>query len=190
MPETQSTSSDSTTTTTTTAPPGTNGDANLGDAGKKALDDERAARRAADKAAKDAAGELERLRAELKKRDDADLSEMEKLRKQLAEAETQRQTVERDRQADRTRHLIEREAGRMRFADPADAFSLIDQTRIDFDAKGNPTNVTALLTELVKAKPYLSARPGTGSGEGGARGAGGAGGGFSMDDYIRRAAGR
>jgi hypothetical protein len=165
-------------------------DARLGAEGQKALDAFKERARIAERAQKDHQLELERLRAELKKRDDADLSEMEKLRKQLAEAETQRQTVERDRQADRTRHLIEREAGRMRFADPADAFSLIDQTRIDFDAKGNPTNVTALLTELVKAKPYLSARPGTGSGEGGARGAGGAGGGFSMDDYIRRAAGR
>jgi hypothetical protein len=187
----QSTSSDSTTTTTTTAAPANTGDANLGDAGKKAIDDERAARRASDKAARDAGTELERLRAELKKRDDADLSEMEKLRKQVADAESQRQTFEQDRKAERTRHTIEREAGRMRFADPADAVSLIDPARIDFDAKGNPTNVPALLAELVKAKPYLSARPGTGSGEGGARGAaGGAGGGFSMDDYIRRAAGR
>ncbi len=190
MPETQSTSSDSTTTTTTTAPSGTNGDPNLGDAGKKAIDDDRAARRAADKAAKDASTELERLRAELKKRDDADLSEIEKLRKQVAEAESQRQTIDQARKAERTQHTIEREAGQMRFADPADAVRLIDQTRIDFDASGNPTNVKALLAELVKAKPYLSARPGTGSGEGGARGAGGAGGGFSMDDYIRRAAGR
>jgi len=187
----QTTSSDSTTTTTTTpAPPANNGDANLGDAGKKAIDDERAARRAADKAAKDAGTELERLRAELKKRDDADLSEMEKLRKQLADAESERQTLDQARKTERTQHTIEREAARMRFADPADACSLIDQTRIDFDAKGNATNVAALLAELVKAKPYLSARPGTGSGEGGARGAGAAGGAFSMDDYIRRAAGR
>lgn len=190
MPE-QSTSSDSTTTTTTTAPPAnTNGDADLGAAGKKAIDDERAARRAADKAAKDASTELERLRAELKKRDDADLSEVEKLRKQVAAAEAERQTIDQARKAERTQHTIEREAGQMRFADPADAVRLIDQTRIDFDANGNPTNVKALLAELVKAKPYLSARPGTGSGEGGARGAGSAGGGFSMDDYIRRAAGR
>jgi hypothetical protein len=186
MPEAPGASSDSTTTQTTqqTAP---DPDENA----KKALETERTARQASDKAAKDVTRELERLRAELKKRDDAELSETEKLRKQLATAESERQTIERDRQADRTRHTIEREAGRMRFADPADAWSLIDQTRIDFDAKGNPTNVPALLTELVKAKPYLSARPGSGSGEGGARGAaGGAAGGFSMDDYIRRAAGR
>src|SRR6476661_5336295 len=123
MPETQTPSSDSTTTTAATPPPANNGDAHLGDAGKKALDDERSARRAADKAAKDAGTELERLRAELKKRDDADLSETEKLRKQLADAEAARQTLDRDRQVERTRFTIEREAARMRFADPADAVS-------------------------------------------------------------------
>jgi hypothetical protein len=178
-------SSDSTGTTT---PQPTPGDTNLGDAGKKAIDDERAARRAADKAAKDAGNELERLRAELKKRDDADLSETEKLRKQLAEAESERQTIIRDRQAERTRFTVEREAGRLRFADPADAWNLIDQKRIDFDANGNPTNVKELLAELAKAKPYLSARPGNGAGEGGARG--GNAGEFSMDDWLRQAAGR
>ena len=182
MPEDPGASSDSTTTQQTAQDPDENA--------KKALETERNARQAADKAAKESQRELERLRGELKKRDDADLSEMEKLRKQLAEAESERQTLDRDRQAERTRFTIEREAGRLRFADPADAWSLIDQARIDFDAKGEPTNVTALLTELVKAKPYLSARPGTGSGEGGARGGTTAAGGFSMDDYIRRAAGR
>lgn len=138
--------------------------------------------------AKAAQAELDRLRAELKKRDDADLSETEKLRKQLAEAETARETLMRNHQTERTRHAIEREAGRMRFADPADAWQLIDQTRIDYDTNGVPTNLGQLLDELAKTKPYLTARPGNGSGEGGPRG--GAAAGFSMDDWLRRAAGR
>lgn len=177
-------SSDSTTTTTTTQQTD-----DLGDAGKKAIADERAARQAADKTAKAAQSELERLRAELKKRDDADLSETEKLRKQLTEAESERQSIIKDRQAERTRFTVEREAARMRFADPADAWNLIDQTRIDLDGNGNPANVKELLGELVKAKPYLSARPGNGSGEGGARG-GNSTSGVSMDDWLRQAAGK
>ena len=87
-----------------------------------------------------------------------DDAELEGLREQLAAVETARDLLVRDRQADRARFAVEAEAGRMRFADPADAFSLIDQTRIDFDDGGNPTNVAALLEELVKAKPYLSAQ--------------------------------
>ena len=181
MPEDTGTSSDSTATQQSTSDPDENA--------KKALETERSARRAADNTAKETQRELERLRAELKKRDDADLSETEKLRKQLADAEAQRQTIDRDRQTERTRFTIEREAAKMRFADPADAVSLIDPARIDFDAKGNPTNVAALLGELVKAKPYLSVRPGTGSGEGGARG-GSVHGDVSMDDWLRRAAGK
>jgi hypothetical protein len=182
MADDNGSSSDSTTSTTTTQTD------DLGDAGKKALADERAARQAADKAAKAASTELERLRSELKKREDAELSETEKLRKQLADAETQRESLVKDRQSERTRFTIEREAARMRFADPADAFSLIDQTRIDFDGNGNPTNVKDLLGDLAKAKPYLTARPGNGSGEGGPRG--GNADAFSMDDWLRRAAGK
>lgn len=191
MADDKTSSSDSTNTTTNraTARDQEDPDQQLGSAGQKALETERAARQASDNAAKAATRELERLRAELKKRDDADLSETEKLRKQLADAEAQRESLVKDRQSERTRFTIEREAARMRFADPADAFSLIDQTRIDFDGNGNPTNVAALLGDLVKAKPYLSARPGNGSGEGGARG-GNTDGGQSMDDWLRRAAGR
>lgn len=179
---TTDTSSDSTTTTTDDKPD------ELGAAGVKALAEERAARQAAAKAAKAAQTELDRLRAELKKREDADLSETEKLRKQLAESEAANQTIIRDRQAERTRFAIEREAARLRFADPADAWSLIDQASIDFDSNGNPTNLGALLEGLAKAKPYLTARPGTGAGEGGARGGNATG--VSMDDWLRRAAGR
>jgi len=85
-------------------------------------------------------------------------AELEGLREQLAAVETARDLLVRDRQADRARFAVEAEAGRMRFADPADAWSLIDQGSVDFDDGGNPTNVAALLEELVKAKPYLSAR--------------------------------
>jgi len=85
-------------------------------------------------------------------------AELEGLREQLAAVETARDLLVRDRQADRARFAVEAEAGRMRFADPADAWSLIDQGSVDFDDGGNPINVAALLEELVKAKPYLSAQ--------------------------------
>lgn len=163
-------------------------DQRLGEEGQKALEAFKERARQAERGQKEHQRELERLRGELKKRDDADLSETEKLRKQLADLEKERETIVRDRLAERTRFTIEREAARMRFADPADAWSLIDQSRLDIDGNGNPTNVKELLGELVKTKPYLSARPGNGSGEGGARG--GNADGFSMDDWLRHAAGK
>lgn len=162
-------------------------DPELGDAGKKALDTERSARRAAEKTAKENATELEQLRAKLKEHEDAQLTETEKLRKQLADVEASRTQLEREHQESRARSAIEREAAKAGFADPADAWGLLDHAELTYDENGAPSNAEALLKKLVEAKPYLAARRGAGPlPGGGAKPPTG----VDMNSLIRQAAGR
>lgn len=170
------------TATATTPPPATGDESKLGDAGKRALDAEREAKEAAVRAGKQAQTRVAELEAELKKREDADLSETEKLRKQLADAEAKSTKAEKDRQETLSRAVIEREAAKLRFTDPADAWKLLDAARIDYGTDGTPTNARALLEDLAKAKPYL-----TGAGKPAPLPGGGAtpSSGVSMDDWLR-----
>ncbi len=56
-----------------------------------------------------------------------------------------------------TRMEIERQARKLAIVDEDAAYRLLDAARIEYDAGGNPSNVEALLKDLVKAKPYLVA---------------------------------
>lgn len=163
--------------------PTSTGDPNaLGDAGKRALDSERVARKAADDASRAATARVAELEAELKKRDDEKLSETDKLRKQLADAEAKSEQAEKKAAETQTRSAVEREAAKLRFVDPADAWDLLEATRIEYGQDGKPTNARALLEELAKKKPYLvgSGRPAALPGGGATPSAG-----TSMDDWMR-----
>lgn len=107
--------------------------------------------------------------------DEAKLSDQEKQALRLADLE--RQLAERDRA------LVERTvlaatvdaASRLGFANPRLAYRLLDQSEVEYDAEGQPTNVDALLRQILKAEPYLvsaHARP-SGSIDGGTRGSAG-----------------
>lgn len=154
----------------------------LGEGGKRALAEER---RSAAKWKADA----EKAQAELAKLQQASLTDSEKRDQRLAELERKEALWEVERQDWQTRESVTNAALRLGFADPVDAYSLVDRAALDFDEQGRPTNVTKLLTDLIAAKPYLagSNRPG-GSFDGGPRGAPATG--NDMNDMIRRAAGR
>lgn len=167
-------------------PPATgasNDDQTLGETGLKALQAERTAaadwRKRAEKAEKD-----------LKTAQEATLTDAERRDARLAELERKDSDHERERQEWQTRESVTTTALRLGFADPVDAFSLLDRAALEFDeTTGRPKNVEKLLTDLLAAKPYLggSSRPG-GSFDGGPRGKPTTGQG--MNDLIRRAAGR
>jgi len=78
------------------------------------------------------------------------------------------------------------------FVDPADAVALVDRSGIQVDDKGNVTGVKEAVEGLLKSKPHLIGKAGGSQVGGGSNppGAGGGGGGKSMNDFIRRAAGR
>jgi len=99
---------------------------------------------------------------QLKDLQDRDLSETEKLRKQVADQE--RAITERDQREQETkiRMATVSAAARLGFADPDDAVKLLDRSALAFDEAGAPTNVSDLLGALLKAKPYYAssaARP-------------------------------
>ena len=147
----------------------------LGDAGKKALDAERAARRAADQAAKDAAAKLKAAQDEIARRDAEGLSDAEKAiaeaRKEAADKAREEVTGEYEQRLLDAR-VLAKAAGKL--ADATDATRLIDLTGLERDTDGQVSDKTidAAIASLVKNKPYLAtgATPGPGSGDGGARG--------------------
>jgi len=164
------------------APPATGDDA-LGDPGKRALDEERAARREAEKRAAT-------TEAELKKIKDAQLSETERREARLAELESQNATLAAAVQRHRLEAAATAAARKANFWDPDLAYALLDQSAVEFDADGKPKNVEALVKAIAADKPRLinggAGAPDFGGGHRGAP----AGGGGDMNEAIRRAAGR
>lgn len=148
----------------------------LGDAGKRALDAERDARRQAEKAAKDAQTELEKLRS-------ASMSDQEKA---VAAAKAEGRDEALKTANERLVRAEVKAAAAGKLADPGDALGLLGDLSAFIDKSGDVDTkaITSAIDELVKAKPYLSAKPGNGSGEGGPRG-GNANGEPSMDDWLR-----
>lgn len=133
----------------------------LGDAGKKALDEERSARRTAEKAAKAAQAELDKLR-------EASMSEQEKA---VAQARAEGRAEAFTQANERLLRAEVRAQAAGKLADPADAVHLLDVMSF-MDDKGEIDSkaIGSAIDALVKTKPYLSAKPGNGSGEGGPRG--------------------
>jgi hypothetical protein len=93
----------------------------------------------------------------LKELDDANLSEADKL-KQRAEAAEKKVT---DGQARIAKAEVKAAAASAKIIDPEAAYKLV-RDDITFDKDGEPENVEALISDLVKNKPWL-----LGSGDGG-----------------------
>lgn len=147
----------------------------LGDAGKRALDEERAARSAADKRAKAAEAELEKIRK-------ANMNETEKA---IAEAKAQARQEALGEANTRVLRSEVRAAAGGKLADPNDAPALLgDLTRfLADDGEIDTKAISSAIDDLVKAKPYLApagSRPGRLPG-GGAKPSEG----VSMDDWLR-----
>lgn len=181
--ETNTSTAEGTGTTTSEASTATTGNAaELGDAGKRALDEERNARRVAERKANEAQAELDKVRS-------ANMSEQEKA---VAAAKAEGRDEALKTANERLVRAEVKAAAAGKLADPGDALGLLGDLSAFIDKTGDVDTkaITSAIDELVKAKPYLSAKPGNGAGEGGARG-GNATSGPSMDDWLRQqAAGR
>lgn len=163
-------------------PPQPNPADHLGDAGKKALDDERAARREAERARKAAEKELADLRAQ--SMSDAD--------KAVAQAKADGRTEALTAANARIVRSEVKAAAAGKLTDPADAvrFLDLDDFKVDDDGEVDAKAVGKAIDQLLKDKPYLAAgstRP-SGDGDGGPRGT--PGNGTDMNQLLRRAAGR
>lgn len=94
--------------------------------------------------------------ARLKELDDAKLSETEKLAQAAKEATARATAAEERVKASLGKAAVQVAAVKLQVVDPDVAYTLI-QSKLEFDADGNPTNTEALLAQLVKDKPYLLA---------------------------------
>lgn len=107
----------------------------LGDSGKKALDEERKARREAER-------QLKEIQAQIKELEDKDKSETDKLRDQLAAVTKERD----DAMSASLRHQVAAEKG----LTPAQAKRLVGSTREDLEADAD---------EILEAFPVKGATP-------------------------------
>lgn len=146
-------------------PPAAEDDEPLGDAGKKALEQERAARREAEKARKTLEGELEKVRRQSMSEQERAIAEARDQARNEALAEANRRIVAADVKA----------AAAGKLTNPALAVRLLDLDQFEVDSEGN-TDVEAISTAidgLLQTDPYLAAgatpRP-PGDGGGGPRG--------------------
>lgn len=92
-----------------------------------------------------------------RKRAEAEMSEMDKANKRLAEAQARADELENRMRGMMVRHVVERTATALRFHDPQDAFALADLTNVQVDEDGNvdAKGIESALKALAKAKPHL-----------------------------------
>lgn len=123
------------------------------------------------------ADEYERMIAELRKenaghrtklkkfeddervRTEAQLTEQQKKDKQYTDLQKSHDDALRSHQEYKINSEVRIQAAQMGFADLNDAIRLLDWSAITYDDEGTPNNVSALLKDLLKTKPYLAGKP-------------------------------
>jgi len=84
-----------------------------------------------------------------------DLSEVERLKGQVAELDKRARELEAEREMMIIRSAVERAAAALGFHSAEDAYQLADLSGVEIDEDGKVSNVDKALKELVKARPYL-----------------------------------
>ncbi|MDR3572868.1 MAG: hypothetical protein P4L50_03320 [Anaerolineaceae bacterium] len=100
------------------------------------------------------------------------LSEVEKLKKQNLDLETEKNKIAEEAKVSRIRSAVETAAAKLNFHKPEDAYALADTQEIKIGDDGKITGVDESLKALVKDRPYLvdtgkQKPPNTNSGSGG-----------------------
>lgn len=174
--------------------------ASQGDEGSKGEDDfdkdralatikaQRESEAAAKQEAAAARAELKKLKDEQAKKHDEELSETQRLAKQVAELEAAKEQGDAAARARVAKSALKAAAAAAGAHYPGDVPALVDLAAVKFDGDGDVTNADALVGELKKTRPVLFTERKPGSADGGSRGSGAAP--TSMDDRIRAATGR
>jgi hypothetical protein len=122
----------------------------LGDAGKRALQAERAAKAAAERAAADAKARADAAEAKVREFEDAGRSELEKAQNAAADAAKRAEAATARAVSAEVRALASE------FADPADAAAFLDLSQYaDADGQIDSAKITADLAALLDSKPHL-----------------------------------
>jgi len=121
-----------------------------------ALKSERDTRKEQDKQLK-RLGELEKAEEERKK---ASLSETDKLKQELADAQKRTELALAEAATVRVKTAVLIAAGQLGFVDPEDAYALIKTSALEVGDDGKVSGVDEALKELAKAKPYMLRKAG------------------------------
>lgn len=100
--------------------------------------------------------DLAAAEAKVKASEEEKLSESEKLANRVKQLEAEAATAAQTVRAQRVQLVVERTARELEFVSEEAAHRFLDAERVEFDTDtGQPTNVKALLTEVLKSHPYL-----------------------------------
>jgi len=117
-----------------------------------------ATRKALSKANKEAASrrkELEKYEAAEEKRKQAEMTELEKLSKERDDALMAAEAAQKSAEAKLLKATIISKAAGLNFADPSDAFALLDRSELTLAEDGSVDGLDTALKELAEAKPYM-----------------------------------
>jgi len=87
---------------------------------------------------------------------EAEMSELQKAQERAAQLEKQLADAAEKQKALMTQSDITAKAAKLGIIDPDAAYRLLDTSKLEYDEAGQPTNSEALLTALLKDKPYLA----------------------------------
>jgi len=99
--------------------------------------------------------DLKAAAAKLQELEDAQKSELDKTNEQLALLQATNAELLQKQQDLVLRNAITSEAGKLDFADPQDAWQLLDLSAVSINDDGEAEGVANALKTLVEAKPYL-----------------------------------
>ena len=109
------------------------------------------------KAGKVSAKELADTKTKLTDLERAQMTEADRIKADAAEKGEKLTTAEAQLRQERIERMVERSARKLNVVDEDAALRLLDHGKIEFDDAGAPKNIDALLSQLVKDKPYLIA---------------------------------
>jgi len=103
--------------------------------------------------------ELKKAADKLKKLEDAQKTDAEKTTQRVADLEKSDAEKGKLLKERTTRYEVMLAAQKLNIVDPDAAYRLLDLTTIEFDDEGLPKDVEKALKALLKARPYLEAKP-------------------------------
>lgn len=91
--------------------------------------------------------------------EEAQLSEIDRIKKQHADIQAQHNALMLELQETRIQHAVERAAHDLQFIHPEIAGRLLDRAELEFEDNGAPKNAKHLLEKLLKTMPELARHP-------------------------------
>lgn len=91
--------------------------------------------------------------------EEAQLSEIDRIKKQHADIQAQHNALMLELQETRIQHAVERAAHDLGFLHPEIAGRLLDRAELEFEDNGTPKNARHLLEKLLKSMPELARHP-------------------------------